>query len=193
MKNSLKKMALAISLIASISTLATTPALAETNNTEVIYYEESITTDKFVDESLVGTKKVPTITPFNNYGESQVTTNLVTYDDVYVIPSGQPADGYIGNSGASVFFFQTGGSSTKFTVKIDYKNVEFTAETGTSASYGSGYEAKVPSFSGRHRFKFHKAYTIRTKKIDVYKYGVYSYTYYVHTPSYALGHIWVRV
>lgn len=92
------------------------------------------------------------ITPFNNHGESQVTTNLTTYKTVYVTPTGQPSLGYEGDSGATVFFFETGGNSTKFTVKIDYKNVTFTAETGKSKSSGSGYSDKVPSSSGRYRF-----------------------------------------
>jgi len=74
-----------------------------------------------------------------------------------------------------------------------HKNIEFTAETGKTKSYGSGYGDKVPSKSGYYKFEFIKYYTIRTKKIDVYKYGEYKYTYYVYDPSYSLSHRWVRL
>ena len=64
-----------------------------------------------------------------------------------------------------VFFFKSGGSSQKFTVTINYKSFTFTAETGKTASHGSGYLRIVPSTSGRYRFQFIKNYTIKSKKI----------------------------
>ena len=190
MKKLLKKIALTLTLLVSISTV---PTFAAVNNNEKIYYENSITTDKFIDPNLIGTTEPNAITPFNNYGESQVTKNLETNKTVYVAPTGQPGLGYEGGSGAQVFFFETGGNSVKFTVKIDLKNVTLTAETGKTRSSGSGYSARVPSSSGKHKFEFIKYYKIKTKKIDVYKYGVYQYTYYVHDPQYSLSHRWVKL
>ena len=64
---------------------------------------------------------------------------------MYVTPTGQPGLGYRGGSGATVFFFSSGGSSTNFTVTINSAPFTFTAETGQTTSSGSGYAAAVPS------------------------------------------------
>ena len=170
------------------------PAFAADGNSENLVRENTIVTDKFIDENLVGTVLPNRIVPFNNQGESQVTSgNYTTKKTVTVTPTGQPGLGYEGKSGGMVFFFKSGGSSQKFTVTINYKSFTFTAETGKTASHGSGYGASVPSTSGRYRFQFIKNYTIKSKKIDVYKYNVYQYSYYVHDPQYSLSHKWVKI
>lgn len=160
-----------------------------------MYYEETIVTDKFIDTNLVNSTN---ITPFNNYGESQVTTNLTTYKTIYVTPTEQPTYGYKGSKSATApdyaFFFSTKGASYKFTVQIDYKNVQITAETGKATQKGSGVSYAIPvSQVNSYKLRFIKDYTIKTKKIDVYKYGVYQYTYYEHNPGYSLGRSWYAV
>ena len=190
MKNLLKKIALTLSLVVGIMSI---PFPAFAADDEKIVKEDTIITDKFVDPNLVGTSNSKGIMPLNNYGESQVTTNYTTYKTVYVTPTGQPGLGYRGGSGATVFFFSSGGSSTNFTVTINSAPFTFTAETGQTTSSGSGYAAAVPSCTGYYRFDFIKNYTIKSKKIDVYKYNVYQYTYYTHDPQYSLSHRWVRI
>lgn len=104
---------------------------------------------------------------------SKLLNTFTTYKTVYVTPTGQPKLGYIGGS--------RGG------------NVKFTAQTGKSVSRGSGYGDKVPSKPGNYKFQFIKKYTIKTQKIAIYKYGTYQYTTYSHSPSYALGHRWIKI
>lgn len=186
MKNLFKKFALILTMIISVGTI---PTFASTNNENLIYYEDTIQGEKFIEEDLVGT----TISGPRSYGmTSKLLDTFTTYKTVYVTPSGQPSLGYRGGSGATVFFFESGGSSTTFTVSIDYKSVKLTAQTGKTASSGSGYAAKVPSSSGNHKFQFIKYYTIKTQKIAIYKYGTYQYTTYSHSPSYSLGHRWIK-
>lgn len=76
---------------------------------------------------------------------------------------------------------------------IDTKNFTFTAETGTTTSNGQGYGAYVPSGAGRYRFDFIKYYVIHTKRIDVYQYSEYKYSYYIHDPQYSLSQRWVKL
>lgn len=193
MKKMYSKISLILTLIIGILA-APFPAFAADSNSENLVRENTIVTDKFIDENLVGTVSPNRIVPFNNQGESQVTSgNYTTKKTVTVTPTGQPGLGYEGKSGGMVFFFKSGGSSQKFTVTINYKSFTFTAETGKTASYGSGYGASVPSTSGYYRFQFIKNYTIKSKKIDVYKYNVYQYSYYVHDPQYSLSHKWAKI
>lgn len=79
-------------------------------------------------------------------------------------------------------------STTTFTITVDAKYFTFTAETGKNASNGSDYGASVPSAAGKYRFDFIKDYVISTKKVDVYQYSEYKYSYYTHDPQYSLSH-----
>ncbi|SCK03385.1 Uncharacterised protein [uncultured Clostridium sp.] len=191
MKNLLKKIALTLTLIMSITSIPTFASINTYDNSEnLVYYEDTIEGIKFIEEELVGT----TIPSPRSYGlTSKLLDTFTTYKNVYVTPTGQPSLGYRGGSGATVFFFESGGSSTTFTATIDFKNVTLTAETGRTASSGSGYAASVPSTSGNHKFQFIKYYTIKTQKIAIYKYGTYQYTTYSHSPSYSLGHRWIKL
>lgn len=38
-----------------------------------------------------------------------------------------------------------------------------------------------------------QTYMANPDKIDVYKYNVYQYSYYVHDPQYSLSHKWVKI
>lgn len=190
MKKLLQKIALSLALIMGTTSIPTF-ASTSSNNKGLIYHENIIEGEKFIEEDLVGT----TIAGPRSYGmTSKLLNTFTTYKTVYVTPTGQPKLGYIGGSGGgNVFFFESGGSSTTFTVSIDYKNVKFTAQTGKSVSRGSGYGDKVPSNPGNYKFQFIKKYTIKTQKIAIYKYGTYQYTTYSHSPSYALGHRWIKI
>lgn len=150
---------------------------AAENNTENIIQEDAIISEKFVDSNLVGSSLDKStsngMVRANNYGERQVTSaNYTTRKTVYVTPTGQPGLGYRRNPnakiGVNVIFFSTGGSSTKFTVTVNYKAVTFTAETGRTTTKGNGYGDLVPAKAGNYRFQFIKYYTIKLKKIDVY-------------------------
>ncbi|MFQ8921905.1 MAG: hypothetical protein ACLR60_08430 [Clostridium paraputrificum] len=191
MKKLLQKIALSLTLtVGIISTQPLISTRATTNSENLIYYEDTIEGEKFIEEKLVGT----TIAGPRSYGmTSKLLDTFNTYKTVYVTPTGQPTLGYRGGSEGEVFFFKSGGNSTIFTVTIDYKNVKFTDQTGKSATTGSGYGSKVPSKSGNYKFQFVKYYTIKTQKIAIYKYGTYQYTTYSHSPAYSLGHRWVKV
>lgn len=171
-----------------------TPVSATTENNGQIIQEETIISETFVDPELVGTTISSEITTFDNYNEIPVVGDeFEEQKTVYVTPTGQPSLGYNGGSGAFIFFFSSGGSSTTFNVTIDTKNFTFTAETGTTTSNGQGYGAYVPSGAGRYRFDFIKYYVIYTKRIDVYQYSEYKYSYYIHDPQYSLSHRWVKL
>lgn len=173
---------------------AINPAFAATIDNDVIY-EERIIGDTFVDPELVGTTyHSDGIMPMDFYNEIPIVSKtFTTRKTVYVTPTGQPSLGYEGGEGNFVFFFETGGSSYKFTVSIDTKYVTFTAETGKTSSTGSGYGKMLPKAPGRYRFEFIKNYVITTKKVDVYQYSLYKYSYYIHDPQYSLGSRWVVV
>lgn len=199
----MRKVSFIMCVIMTVSFLGVLPINADSLKNEEgaeVFYEDSIVSDTFVDEDLIGQIPQIAITLSSGAnGESQVTSEKFTNKKtVIVTPTGQPSDGYQGCATGSeqdrVFFFKTGGSSVKFTVEIDYKNVKFTAETGKSTSSGSGISSAIPYGSKKtFKFQFIKYYTISSKKIDVYKYGEYQYSYYVHSPSYSLGRRWVQV
>lgn len=187
----MKKIISAMLCLAMLLSLSTT-AFAYTGNQ--VIQEPTITSDKFIDPALVGTTIPGEIMPLDDYNEVPVVAGTyTTYKTVYVTPTGQPSLGYTGGSSGIVFFFDYGGSSSKFTITVNGVNVSLTAETGKVSSSGSGYGASVPSASGKYRFDFKKDYTIKSKKIDVYQYNTYKYTYYTHDPQYSLGHRWVKI
>lgn len=199
MKKLIKKVVLLFAVIIGIIS-SQISVYATSSNDEVGYIEETVISEKFIDPELVGTYRKITVPKnnlvmLNNYGEShRKSGEYTTYKTVYVTPTGQPGLGYEGGSGDdSVFFFETGGSSIKFSVTIDYKVVSFTAETGASATYGHGHISRIPEKSGRYKFEFIKNYTIKSKKYDVYKYNEYKYSYYTHDPQYSLGKRWVKL
>ena len=167
---------------------------AEINNDQLIR-EEFIYSDTFVDPALVGTSYPGEIALFDAYGERHIVAEkYTTYKTVYVAPINQPSLGYVGNSGATVFFFHNNGSSFNFSITVEAKIFTITADTGYTSETGGGYAAPVPSLNGRFRFEFIKYYTIVTKKCDVYGGGdAYLYSYYVHEPEYALSHRWIRL
>lgn len=163
-------------------------------NGEQIFKDPAVVSEYFIDPALVGTTNPDGIMPLDAYNEiPRVREIITTNETVYVTPTQQPSLGYRGGSGATVFFFSTGGSSVKFTVTIDSKLATFTAETGKTASSGSGYAAQVPDGTGNYKFEFIKYYVITTKIVDVYQYGLYLRSYELHDPQYSLGHRWVKV
>lgn len=171
-----------------------TPVSATTENNGQIFREKTIISENFIVPELVGTTISSEITTFDYYNEIPVVGDeFEEQKTVYVTPTGQPTLGYEGGSGAFIFFFSSGGSTTTFTVTIDAKNFSFTAETGTTSSNGQGYGDYVPSDAGRHRFEFIKHYVIHTKRIDVYQYSEYKYSYYIHDPQYSLSHRGVKL
>ncbi len=104
MKKMYSKISLILTLIIGILA-APFPAFAADSNSENLVRENTIVTDKFIDENLVGTVSPNRIVPFNNQGESQVTSgNYTTKKTVTVTPTGQPGLGYEGTSGGMVFF-----------------------------------------------------------------------------------------
>lgn len=163
-------------------------------NGKQVFKDPTVVSEHFVNPALVGTTNPDGIMPLDYYNEiPYVRETITTNKPVYVTPTKQPSLGYRGGSGATVFFFSTGGSSTKFTVTINSELVTFTAETGVTASSGSGYAAQVPDGAEDYRFQFIKYYVITSKIVDVYQYGQYKYTYVLHDPQYSLGHRWVKV
>lgn len=171
-----------------------TPAFAAAIDNSRVFQDPVVREEVYIDPELVGTKMPGDIMVIDDYNEIPVVKEtIVTEETVYVTPAGQPSLGYEGGSGATVFFFSSGGSSVKFTVTIATQNVTFKAETGKSTSSGQGYAAPVPSARGRYRFDFIKYYVITTKLVDVYQYGIYKYSYKVHDPQYSLSHRWVRL
>ena len=174
------------------------PTFAVDMNTEsskTVYQEDTVDSEFFRDPNLVGETLPASVEPRGNYGERTVISDVFySYPLVIVEPEGQPSGGYAGGSGATVFFFSSGGKSHKFTLTIDYKNFTFTAETGSESSSGSGYGAKVPGNPGAYKFQFKKYYTIKTTKIDVYLAGdVYSHSFYRHESTYTLSHEWKKI
>lgn len=171
-----------------------TPALGVVEDDSIVIREPQIVSDVFIDPELVGTKLLNDIMPLDFYNEIPVVSDIFeTKKLVYVTPTGQPSLGYVGGTGAFVFFFTTGGNSVKFTVTINAQNFTFTAETGSSTASGQGYGAPVPPSTGRYRFDFIKNYVITTKKVDVYQYTEYKYSYYLHDSEYSLSHRWVKL
>lgn len=163
-------------------------------NGRQVFNDPAVVSEHFIDPALVGTTNPDGIMPLDYYNEiPYVREKLTTNATVPVTPTKQPPLGYRGGSGATVFFFSTGGSSTNFKVEINSEIVTFTAETGVTSSSGSGYAAQVPDGAGDFKFQFLKYYVITTKIVDVYQYGQYKYTYVLHFPEYSLGHRWVKV
>lgn len=165
-------------------------------NGEQIFQDPVIVSEPFIDPALVGTTNPDGIMPLDDYGliphlREQFDTEKK--EPVRVTPAQQPPLGYKGGSGATVFFFSTGGSSVTFEVTIKSKIVSFKAETGVTASYGSGYGAQVPADAGNYKFNFLKYYVITTKIFDYYQGGQYKYSIEVHDPKYSLGHEWKNI
>lgn len=168
------------------------PAFASSDSNPV-FQEDSVVSEPFVDPDKVGTT-YPGITTRDFYGERTVTRGrYTTYKEVKTEPTGQPSMGYVGGSGAFVFFFESGGKSDKFSITVNGKIMTLYAETGRVATSGSGYGALVPKESGRYRFKFVKNYVIKTTVIDVYQGPEYKYTFYRNDPQYSLDHEWIEL
>ncbi len=171
------------------------PALAASDEAESVrYIEETVVEEPVIVPELVGTTLQDGIMPCDYYNEiPRLGEKFITEKTVYVTPSGQPSLGYVGGSGAFVFFFQTGGSSVDVSFTVDGKIFSFTVESGSQTSTGSGYGAYVPSAAGRYKFQFIKEYTITTKRYDYYQYNEYKYSMYIHDKEYALSHRWVKL
>lgn len=190
-----------VSLVIGVvcATSVSSHAVADSIENDELIHEQTIVSERFVDPALVGTAKGPVdqenqIIPFNVYGERhELKDTYVTNRTVYVQPTGQPGNGYVGGSGAWITFFDYGGDSYNFTVTVEFKIFSFTTDTGAVSGSGIGYSAQVPNFKNNYRFEFEKYYTIKTKKYDVYKYNIYQYSYYIQDADYSLDHRWVVV
>lgn len=163
-------------------------------NGKQIFQDPIVVSEHFIDPALVGTTNPDGIMPLDDYGEiPRLREQFTVNKTVRVTPTQQPPLGYEGGSGATVFFFSTGGNSVKFKVTIKSKIVTFEAETGATTGSGSGYGARVPAGTGNYRFDFIKDYVITTKIFDYYQSGQYKYSIEVYDPQYSLGHEWVKL
>lgn len=88
MKKMYSKISLILALIIGILTVPFS-AFAADGNSENLVRENTIVTDKFIDENLVGTVLPNRIVPFNNQGESQVTSGYYRFQFIknYTIKS----------------------------------------------------------------------------------------------------------
>lgn len=62
----------------------------------------------------------------------------------------------------------------------------------TPRSGPMGYSSWVPSQSGLWIFQFKKEYKITPKKTDVYKYGVYQYSFMTYKYEHSWDHRWIK-
>lgn len=166
-----------------------------TGSENILINEEITTNESHIEERKFATPDSEEVRPNDYYGERHVYRETIrTEKVVYCTPTGQPALGYEGGSDALVFFFETGGSSTTYTLTIEGQIVKLSVESGAQTGYGSGYGDYVPDASGRYKFQFIKRYVILTKVYDIYQGIDYKYTILVHeNQGYSLSHRWLKI
>lgn len=192
-------LSIVLGIMCLVSVSSTSVSAGSKDENDGLIHEATIISEKFIDPELVGTRLSEVdpsnqATTFNAYGERhELSATFTTKKIVYVKPTGQPALGYAGGTGAIISFIKVGGNQFKFTVKVDAKPFTFITETGKATYSGTAYSAQVPKYAGNYTFEFVKDYVITTKKYDIYQYASYQYSVYVHDPAYSLRHKWVKL
>lgn len=187
----MKKM---ISLVLSLMMITCIIPVSASSSVNDRIVEDTVFSEPFVDPDKVGTTYPGEIATYDYYGERTVLREVhYVKKSVVVTPSGQPSLGYVGGSGATVFFFESKGSSVSVSFTVEGKALSITAKTEKTTSSGSGYAAPIPSTSGKYQFNFVKDYVIKVSIIDIYQGIDYKSTFYRTDPEYSLTHKWVKI
>lgn len=160
---------------------------------------ETVITESFVDENLIGTTLETEPSRSGPYGEShEVVDTEVVYETVRVKPEGQPSDGYWGDrsdeESTTVFFFESEGKNKEVTFTALGKSFNLQVKLGMMSTTGSGFAKEmIHDPYNRYQLELIKYYTINVYKVNIYKYGMYQSTYYRYDSSYSLDSRWVKV
>ncbi|HIU49998.1 MAG TPA: hypothetical protein IAD22_03180 [Candidatus Limousia pullorum] len=160
---------------------------------------ETVITEAFVDENLIGTTLESKPSRSGPYGEShEVVDTEVIHKTVYVTPDGQPSGGYWGDSSDEpstfVFFFEAEGSNKEISFTAMGKYFTTQVKVGKMTTSGSGMgKVMIRDPYNRYQLELIKYYTINVYKVNIYKYGMYQSTYYRYDSSYSLDSRWVKV
>ena len=155
--------------------------------TIVMIPEKTEISDKFIDENLVGSNNSSIISRSGPYGETRQTSYEYVNKTVRVRPDKQGEWGIRGDDPGEhteLFLFLSGGNSTKFTFTAHGELFTFSVEHGVQSTEGIGISKELIEDPNHYYvLEFIKSYRIEVKKTDVYKYGIYQYSYYEKTPT----------
>ncbi len=128
------------------------------------------------------------------YGVREVVTVAATADrTITVTPGRQPEGGYRLPFGGSIYVNTGGGLSVPAIFPMPWGNVSTSVNVGIAGKESSigGFSLPVPAKTKYYKAKINKNYRIERRKVDVYQYNEYKYTYYVSVATLRSEEIYV--
>lgn len=113
------------------------------------------------------------------YGEYEKAQTVATeYVTKTTVPEGQLPNGINMPTGGSVYIDFTKGSSISIGVGASCGHASVSISVGFTSESPTKYIVNIPADNHYYRIKADQTYKIEHRKVDVYQYGQYQYTYY---------------
>lgn len=113
------------------------------------------------------------------YGEYEKAQTVATeYVTKTTVPEGQLPTGINMRTGGSVYVDFTKGSSISIGIGASWGHISVSISVGFASESPAAYAVNIPADNHYYRIKADQTYKIEHRKVDVYQYGQYQYTYY---------------